>query len=139
MVASLRARWRSRLLAVARDDSGMTTLEVAVLFPVVLILIFGIAQTALWYMARTAALSAAKQGVNAGRVYGAKPADGVPAANDFLTAQVGDILSGSNVSIAGSDPGTLRITVSGSSLSLIPGWTITVTQSAQGPVEKFGG
>src|SRR2546423_4093267 len=129
----------SRLLAAARDDSGMTTLEVAVLFPVVLILIFGIAQTALWYMARTAALSAAQQGVNTGRAYGATRASGVTAAQDFLTAKVGDVLTGSQVKIANSDPGTLRITVSGSSLSLIPGWTISVTQSAQGPMEKFGG
>src|ERR1051326_4394022 len=114
MATSPEPTWRSRLRAAARDDSGMTTLEVAVLFPVVLILVFGIAQTALWYMARTAALSAAQQGVNTGRAYGATPADGASASQDFLTEQVGDILSGAHVAITPSDPGTLRITVSGS-------------------------
>jgi Flp pilus assembly protein TadG len=132
-----RASWRTRLAAVARDDSGMTTLEVAVLFPITLILIFGIAQTALWYMARSAALAAAQEGVTAGRAYNAKPGDGPAAARNFLNAQVGDILGGAQVGIPSSPAGTLRITVSGTSLSLIPGWKINVSQSAQGPLEKW--
>lgn len=134
-----RTSWRTRLAAVARDDSGMTTLEVAVLFPIVLILIFGIAQTALWYMARSAALAAAQEGVTAGRAYNAKPGDGTAAAHNFLNAQVGDILGGVQVGIPRSPAGTLRITVSGTSLSLIPGWKINVSQSAQGPLEKWNG
>jgi len=139
MATSAKLCRRSRLLGAVRDDSGMTTLEVAILFPAMLILVFGIAQTALWYMARTAALSAAQQGVNAGRTYGAAPGDGVSAAQDFLAAQVGDILTGGHARIAKSDRGTLRISVTGTSLSLIPGWKISVTQSAQGPKETFGG
>lgn len=130
---------RTRLAAVARDDSGMTTLEVAVLFPITLILIFGIAQTALWYMARSAALAAAQEGVTAGRAYNAQPGAGPAAANAFLDAQVGDILNGSQIGIPNSPAGTLRITVSGTSLSLIPGWKINVSQSAQGPLEKWNG
>lgn len=134
-----RTSWRTRLAAVARDDSGMTTLEVAVLFPITLLLIFGIAQTALWYMARSAALAAAQEGVTAGRAYNAKPGDGPAAAHNFLNAQVGDILGGVQVGIPNSPAGTLRITVSGTSLSLIPGWKINVSQSAQGPLEKWNG
>ena len=47
----------------ARREAGSTTLELVVIFPVVLLLIFGIVQTAVWYHARTLAMLAAQDGL----------------------------------------------------------------------------
>ena len=119
-------------------DEGSTTLEIAILGPVLLLLIFAIVQAALWFYARNLALAAAQEGVGAGRAYGSNPSQGVSRARSFLDRSASDSLQTSSVSSAGSTPSTVRISVTGRSLSVLPGFAgITVTQSAVGPVERF--
>lgn len=120
-----------------RGQDGMTSLEVVILFPLMIMLIMAVTQTALWYFARAAALAAARSGANVGSSYGSTPGDGAAAADRFAAAQAGDMLGGEHASPGGSTPDSVHITVTGDAISLVPGLPIHVSQSAQQPIEKF--
>lgn len=128
---------RSRRRA-AKSDAGSATLEIAIVGPVLLLLIFTIVQGSLWFYARNLALAAAQEGVSAGRGYGASASIGVTKARSFLDRAAQDSLQSIDVSSSGSTPTQIRIQVRGRSLSVLPGVPgITVSQSAQAPVERF--
>ncbi|MCX0247989.1 TadE/TadG family type IV pilus assembly protein [Streptomyces drozdowiczii] len=111
-------------------------MEFAVLAVVVLALVFTALQVGLYYHARKVAQSAARQGVEAGRQFGAGEGDGVAQAQEFL-ARFGDSVRGASVSSAGSSAQRIRITVRGSVATLVPGLTLDVVQHADGPVERW--
>lgn len=121
-----------------RGDAGSATLEIAIVGPVLLLLIFTIVQAALWFYARNLALAAAQEGVSAGHGYGASAGTGVTRARSFLDRAAKDSLQSIDVSASGSTPTHIHIEVRGRSLSVLPGVPgISVSQSAQGPVERF--
>ena len=117
-------------------ERGAASVELAVTFPVVLLLVMTLIQAALWFHARSIALGAAQEGAREGRVQPASTARAGTAAEDFLEQTASDLLTGRTVTVAGS-PTSIEVTVTGTSLSLFPGlsgWSIT--QSAIGPVER---
>lgn len=119
-------------------DRGSASLEIAILFPVLLLVVTAIVQYGLWFHARSLALAAAQEGVTAARIYTAEPRAGVDRARAFLDAHGADTLT--DVAITSTSPGAgqVGVHVTGRTLSLLPGVPgLTVTQSAQGPVERF--
>ena len=82
-----------------RRDRGSVTLEVSILAPVLLLVVFTIIQVGLWSYARSLALGAAQEGVAAGRAYGAPAEAGRARAQSFLDATAGDSLVGSAVTV----------------------------------------
>ena len=121
-----------------RADGGSATLEVAILGPALLALIFSVVQAGLWFYARSLALAAANEGVTAGRAYQAPPGAGPARARTFIADHAGDSLLAATVSDSGSDATMVRIQVSGRALSVLAGFSgLTVTQSAQAPRERF--
>lgn len=110
-------------------ERGSASLEIAILGPALLLLIFGVVQVALWFYARNLALAAAQEGVDAARGYRATSDAGVTRAQSFLQRAAGDSLQGATVSASGSTPTTVRIEVRGRSLSVLPGLPgLSVTQ-----------
>ena len=129
---------RSRPGARRARDVGSVSLEIAILGPALLLLIFSIVQAGLWFYARSLALASAQEGVTAARAYAADPGAGISRAQTFLDQQAGDSLTQTAVSSAGSTPTQIRIQVTGRALSVFPGVPgIQVTQSAAGSVERF--
>ncbi|MGY1684927.1 TadE/TadG family type IV pilus assembly protein [Geodermatophilus sp. SYSU D00867] len=117
-------------------ERGAASVELAVTFPVVLLLVMTLIQAALWFYARSVALGAAQEGAREGRVQPASTARAQSAAEDFLDRTAADLLTGRDVTVSGS-PASIAVTVTGTSLSLfpgLPGWS--VTQTAVGPVER---
>ena len=117
-------------------ERGAASVELAVLFPVVLLLVMTLIQAALWFYARSVALGAAEEGAREGRVQPASTARAESAAEGFLDQTAADLLTGRDVTVSGS-PSSIEVTVSGTSISLFPGlsgWS--VTQTAVGPVER---
>ncbi|MFF2042061.1 TadE/TadG family type IV pilus assembly protein [Kitasatospora sp. NPDC058170] len=116
------------------------SLSLAIVFPVVLLLVLLVVQSSMWWYGRQLALTAAREGVDAGRMQGntgdaVKNAAAVEQAGDFLRRQGGRDFE---VSTAGSTPELIRVTVSVRSAVLVPGLSgITITQSAQAPRERF--
>jgi hypothetical protein len=126
-----------RLRRALRRDDGIASLEIVMLFPVLLLLLFAIIQISFWYYAREAALAAAQEGVRAGRWQGSGGVGaGITAADDYLGTHTGHVITGSAYD-DGSDPQQIRIVVRGTSFSLFPFWRIDVAQHASGPVERF--
>jgi Flp pilus assembly protein TadG len=117
-------------------ERGAASVELAVTFPVVLLLVMTLIQAALWFYARSVALGAAQEGAREGRVQPASTARAQSAAEGFLDQTASDLLTGRDVTVSGS-PTSIAVTVTGTSLSLFPGlsgWS--VTQTAVGPVER---
>ncbi|WP_256479173.1 TadE family protein [Klenkia sp. PcliD-1-E] len=76
-------RLRTRWLAPER---GSSSVEFAVLFPVLVTLLLAGPQMALWYFAQDAAEAAAEAGARAGSLDGAPAGAGSDAAQDYLAA-----------------------------------------------------
>ncbi len=115
------------------DDRGSSALELAILFPAILLLTFASIQVAAWFLARDVALNAAQEAVTAQRGYNAADGAGAARANNFL-AQAGDWLVNPQVSVTrnGDD---VQATVTGTSLPFV--FAFTVSQTAHGRVERF--
>jgi Flp pilus assembly protein TadG len=120
-------------------ERGAATVELAVLFPVFLLLIFGGVQAAEWYYVRSLCLAAAQAGVHTGHARGATDADARQAAADYLTRTGASTAANAAVSTAGSTPTAVRVEVSADVPRVIPlpGLSIRVTQSARVPREIF--
>ncbi len=103
--------------------------------PVVLFMLFGAIQIAAVYMARATALAAAQEAVTAERMFQAEDGSGKTRAEAFIKT-AGDWLTPKQILVT-ETPDQVTCVVSGTALSVIPGWNITVTQSAAGPVERF--
>ena len=120
-----------------RGDRGSVTLEVSILAPVLLLVVFTIIQVGLWSYARSLALGAAQEGVAAGRAYRAPAESGRARALLFLDATAGDSLVESAVTSTAT-AATLRVEVTGRALSVLPGVPgLPVRQHAEGPIERF--
>ena len=129
----------SRLPAHARsrDERGSGSLTLVVLFPVILLLIFGVVQGALYYYARSLALAAAQEGLRDARVENGSASAGGDRARQFLDRVDDGMLKAVSVSPQ-RNAGSASVTVRGRSLSLLPGMPgLQVAQTASGPVEVF--
>ncbi len=121
-----------------RGQAGSATLELVVVFPVVLLLIFGIVQTAVWYHARTLAMLAAQDGLRAAQALDGTAAQG--------RARAAAALQGNGAAGFLADPAVTAtrtaagaaVTISGRSVALLPGTGIPLTQTAIGPIEQAG-
>jgi Flp pilus assembly protein TadG len=120
-----------------RDDRGDTSIQMAIVFPFVLLATAAVIQASMWYYARQIALTAAREGATVARSYQSSPADGAARARSVLARTAGDSLRNYQVS-AGSNGQRVRIQVSGTAMSMIPGVSgLQVTQSASGAVERW--
>lgn len=132
--ARLKAWWQGRRWA---DDRGDASIQMAIVYPFVLLAAIAVIQASMWYYARQIALTAAREGVSAARAYRAGPADGAARAREVLSRTAGDSLRFASVT-AGSTGTRVRIQVSGTAQSMIPGLPgVSITQSASGPIERW--
>ncbi|GGJ60723.1 TadE/TadG family type IV pilus assembly protein [Streptomyces brasiliensis] len=120
-----------------RDDHGDTSIQMAIIFPFMLLATVAVIQASMWYYARQIALTAAREGATTARAYQSSPAAGAAQARNVLERTAGDSLHDYRVT-ASSNGQRVRIQVSGVALSMIPGVPgLHVIQSASGAVERF--
>ena len=125
-----RVGWAHRL----RGDSGMTTSQVAILFPALLFWLMLIVQYGLWWHAKQVANAAAIEAVDSAQLPTGSEADGDAAAREFL-AQAGNL---ADVTITvDRTPAMVTAEVTGRAPQLVPGFTWSVTARSRGPVERF--
>ncbi|MEU7712551.1 TadE family protein [Micromonospora chalcea] len=131
IAAALRAR-------LAEGERGANPVELAVVMPVILVMLFGSIQVAVWFVARSTALNAAQTAVNAQRTIDAGPDAGRERATSFLQ-QSGDwLVDWEQTGPTCVETATaVTCTVQGRSLSVIPGVSFEVTQTAHGPAERW--
>lgn len=118
----------------ARHEAGLTTTQVAVLVPSLLLWIMLIVQYGLWIHAKQVATAAAAEGVDAAQILDAGAIDGEAAARGFLD-QAGN-LEDVEVSVERSGDAVV-VQVRGDAPVLVPGFAWSVTARAEGPVERF--
>ncbi|MCB1010633.1 MAG: pilus assembly protein [Microthrixaceae bacterium] len=112
----------------------MTTIQVAILFPVVLLWIMLIVQYGLWWHAKQVANAAAAEAVDAAQISSGSARDGEDAATSYL-AQSGNL---DNVTITVSrEPTVVTVEVRGDAPQLVPGFEWSVTARSTSPVERF--
>jgi hypothetical protein len=123
------SRWRS--------DQGALTLSYVAILPFVFVLITVLIQASLWFLARNAALAAARQGVDAARGFGASRAAGPAAALAFARQAGQGYLEDPWANAAGTTDTTISITVGGHVPSFVPEMRVSVSETVQAPVEAF--
>ena len=133
--------WRHRRLPPAppwcAGERGSVSMQVVILLPLLFSIMFLGLQAALFYHARTVAIAAAQEGARAAGSETGSAAEGIAAAAAFIAAAGGgDVIEGASVSGSRS-AATATVTVSGTSLSVLLGWSPRVTQSATVPVERL--
>ncbi|WP_331721503.1 TadE family protein [Streptomyces sp. NBC_00212] len=120
------------------SDRGSNPIQMAIIFPFVIILILMLLQGIMWAYARNVAYSSARAGVAAGRLYGATPGDGAAKAKRVLDEVGSSLLTDRTVSTDGSTPERLRVRVDAQALSMIPGISgIHVQATVSGPIERW--
>ncbi|MGC4745177.1 TadE family protein [Micromonospora sp. DT201] len=127
-----------RRLAASDRERGANPVELAVMMPLILVLLFASIQVAAVFLARSTALNAAQSGVNAQRPYQAGGGAGVDSATRFLKASGGWLVgwdkTGPTCVTTETD---VTCTVSGRSVSVVPGVDFAVQQTAHGTVERL--
>ncbi|HWL41525.1 MAG TPA: TadE family protein [Ilumatobacter sp.] len=118
----------------ARGDQGVTTVQVAVLFPAVLFLLVLIVQFGLWWHAKQVANGAAAEAVAAARTPAGNEAAGEQAAFDYLS-EAGNLTRVTVV--VDRDIEAVTVTVTGNAPRLVPGFAWGVTAVSQAAVERF--
>lgn len=137
--------WRLTLWRGRRTERGASVIELSIVAPVFLLLIFTLIQGALLLYARNIALSAAREGVSDVRLF--QPDEytaGVDAAlkqriRTYVTTVGNQTLVEPRPEITYNAEGDGRatVTVSGQAISLLPGMDLTVQRSASMEIEQF--
>ncbi|RLP91555.1 MULTISPECIES: TadE/TadG family type IV pilus assembly protein [unclassified Micromonospora] len=126
-----------RHLAAGDRERGANPVELAVVMPLILVLLFASLQVAAVFLARSTALNAAQSGVNAQRLYDAPDGAGVASATRFLKATGGWLVGWGKTDPSCVTTATeVTCTVRGRSLSVVPGVDFAVEQTAHGTVER---
>lgn len=115
------------------SQRGSVSVQMVLLMPTLLLVVWIALGAAMYFYGRTTALAAAQAGAAAGAAENGTSADCVRTATD-LASRAGDSLAGLQVTCQ-IRANTVTATVTGSTLSLVPGWEPTTFQSATVPVE----
>ncbi|HEY5116860.1 MAG TPA: TadE/TadG family type IV pilus assembly protein [Mycobacterium sp.] len=124
-----------RWWAAERGDGGGAALTWVLLFPTVLLLLFGGIQLAITSYAKNLALATAQAGVRAATSAPGDVSRAAPAAATFATDKASGTLDNPGISVS-VEGNTVTVTVTAQSQSVVPGMDMTVTQSASGPMER---
>ncbi|GAB4005296.1 hypothetical protein GCM10028772_13010 [Nocardioides ultimimeridianus] len=108
-----------------------------ILLPALFALMFLGMQAALFYHARTTAIAAAEEGARAAGAEHGHTFDGTAAANAFINEAGGNGVLENTMTTASRTATTATVTVTGFSLSVVPGWHVRITQSATVTVERL--
>jgi hypothetical protein len=117
-------------------DRGGSSIELAILWPAILLLVFGAVQAATYFTARTVALSATQVAVTTARALNATEGAGEERAGAFLERS-GDWLRDWQVVETARTGQVVEFTVTGDALSIVPGVQWRISQTARGTVERF--
>ena len=118
-----------------RDERGSASVQLVMILPVMLSLVWAAVGAAMFFYGRTTAIAAAQAGATAGAAEHGTDAQCRAAAADMV-ARVGDALQQVTI-ICRRTPTTVTVTITGATLSLLPGWTPTLTQTATVPIERL--
>ncbi|MCB2176488.1 MAG: hypothetical protein KQH57_11815 [Actinomycetales bacterium] len=107
--------------------------------PSLFLMMFVGMQAALIYHGRTVAMAAASEGARAAAAEAAPVGAGQSAAEGFVESAGGaDVLRDVTVTTS-PGPTTITVVVTGTTLSVVPGWVPRITQAASASIERLTG
>jgi len=112
-----------------RGERGSVSLELAVVFPIVLLLVFTIVQTGIYYYARTLAMTAAQEGLREASALTGTPAQGTDKATSFLDRTADGWVTGRTVT-ADRTVSTSTVTVTGQASALLAAFASAVNAAS---------
>lgn len=115
-------------------ERGSVSVQMVLLMPTLLLVVWIALGAAIYYYGRTTALAAAQAGATAGAAEHGTVDDCVRTATD-LASRAGDSLADVKVTCQ-IRADTVTAVVTGSTLSLVPGWEPATTQVATVPREE---
>lgn len=118
------------------DETGSASAELVVATPLLLLLILGVIQFALWQHASHVAQAAAQQGLAAGRVQGGSQASATAQASALLDQTGSGVLVHPAIT-ATRDAQTTTVVVTGRAEGIIPFLSLPVRSTAAGPTERW--
>jgi Flp pilus assembly protein TadG len=118
------------------DERGSATAELVIATPLLLLLILGIVQFALWEHAVHVAQATAQQGLAAGRIQGGTDQAATAEANTVLAQLGSGVLVNPDVT-ATRGPVTTTVEVTGHAEGILPFLSLPVRSIATGPTERF--
>jgi hypothetical protein len=120
------------------ERGGATSVQMALLWAAMLAFILATVQVGLVYFAGQLALTAAQDGLRAGRYYQTGTADRArQSGTDFLARAGGRTLGSPTVTaVISADGATLQVDVTGTVLAVVPGVELRVAKRAAGAVER---
>jgi Flp pilus assembly protein TadG len=118
-------------------ERGSSSIQMALLLPVLFLVMFLGMQAALYYHARTVAIAAAQEGARAAGAETGTTSRGIDAARDFVADAGGDDVLAAVTVTGRRTATTVTMTVRGQAMSVIPGWTPVLEQSATAAVERL--
>lgn len=125
------------------SERGASAVELAIVAPGLLLLIFLGVQTGLWLFGRNVAEQSAREAVSRLRVVvvGSDVTSALAAAQvqaeNYVRTVGGRLVLDPTATASPVGEARVRVTVTGSAVSLVPGLTLTVRGSAEGDVEQF--
>lgn len=131
-LASPGRRWR----CLARDERGAVAAELVIATPLLLLLIMGVIQFALWEHAEHIASAVAQQGVSVARLQGETAGAGQAEAHSVLDQLGPSVLSDANIT-ATRTATTSTVIVAGHAESILGIFTLPVKAIAVGPTEMY--
>jgi len=127
-------RWGARL----RRDDGSTTVEMAVLFPILLVLLLTVVQAGMWWHARNLALAAAQAGVQVARTTTGTTDAAEEAARSYLDRAGGSATTDATVHASlTAEEAQVAVSATAPRVLPIPGLEITINQTAHARRELF--
>jgi Flp pilus assembly protein TadG len=128
-----RRRW---CRAVRGDERGSVSAELVLATPLLLVLIMGVVQFALWQHAEHVAEAVAQQGLAVGRLQGETAAAGQAEAQSVLD-QLGTGVLVSPEITATRTAATTTVVVTGHAISVVGLFSLPVKAVASGPTENY--
>jgi Flp pilus assembly protein TadG len=129
-------RCRRLRRALRRDESGSVSAELVIATPLLLLLIMGVVQFALWEHATHVAEAVAQQGLSVGRLQGSSAKDGQAQAQSVLNQLGRGVLEAPDIT-ATRTAATTSIVVTGHAESVVGLFSLPVRAVAVGPTEAY--
>jgi Flp pilus assembly protein TadG len=131
-----RGRCRRVRRAVLRDERGAVSAELVIATPLLLLLIMGVIQFALWEHAEHIATAVAQQGVAVGRLQNESAAAGQQQAQSVLDQLGPSVLTGTTITATRTEQMT-TVTVTGHAESIVGLFSLPVKATAAGGTENY--
>ena len=126
----------SRLRTLLRDERGAAAVEASIILPALLVIFFTITQISIWLYGNQLTAGIAQVSYNEARLYHSSASAGTQAGYHAADEMGNGTLQTVDVSVTRS-PTTVTVTVTGTTVSLIPGIPIHVDSTITGPVERW--